>query len=73
MGGSSANIYIRKAYEELCKEFGKTLHTAPLEYCSDNAAMIGRYAVEAFKKEMFIDPYQIDIVSNKKRQSGTEL
>ncbi len=73
VGGSSANIYIRKAYEELCKEFGKTLHTAPLEYCSDNAAMIGRYAVEAFKKEMFIDPYQIDIVSNKKRQSGTEL
>ncbi|RUM75361.1 MAG: tRNA (adenosine(37)-N6)-threonylcarbamoyltransferase complex transferase subunit TsaD, partial [Sulfurovum sp.] len=45
VGGASANLYIREAYEELCGEFGKRLHTAPLKYCSDNAAMIGRYAV----------------------------
>ncbi|NOR55043.1 MAG: tRNA (adenosine(37)-N6)-threonylcarbamoyltransferase complex transferase subunit TsaD, partial [Sulfurovum sp.] len=38
VGGASANKYIREAYEKLCKEFGKTLHVAPLEYCSDNAA-----------------------------------
>ncbi len=73
VGGASANLYIRDAFNKLCKEFGKDLHTAPLEFCSDNAAMIGRYAIEAYKKELFIDPYKIDIVSNKKRQSGTEL
>ena len=73
VGGASANFYIREAYEKLCAEFGKTLHTAPLEYCSDNAAMIGRYAIEAYKNRLFIDPYQIDIVHTKKRQSGTQL
>jgi len=73
VGGASANLYIRKAYEKLCGEFGKKLHTAPLEYCSDNAAMIGRYAIEAYKKSLFIDPYSIDIIHTKKRQSGTLL
>ncbi len=73
VGGASANLYIRDAFNKLCKEFGKELHTVPLEFCSDNAAMIGRYAIEAYKKRLFIDPYDIDIVSNKKRQSGTEL
>ena len=73
VGGASANLYIRGAYEKLCSEFGKKLHTAPLEFCSDNAAMIGRYAVEAYKQELFIDPYKIDVVRTKKRQSGTLL
>lgn len=73
VGGASANLYIREAYEKLCLDFDKTLHTAPMKYCSDNAAMIGRYAVEAFKRELFIDPYEIDIVVSKKRQQGVEL
>ena len=73
VGGASANKYIRAAYEKLCKEFGKTLHVAPLEYCSDNAAMIGRYAIEAYEKKQFIDPNEIDIVSTKKQQSGMLL
>jgi len=73
VGGASANKYIRSAYHNLCDEFGKTLHVAPLEYCSDNAAMIGRYAVEAYEKKQFIDPNQIDIVSTKKQQSGMLL
>ena len=73
VGGASANLYIREAYEALCKKFGKSLHTAPLEFCSDNAAMIGRYAVEAYKKELFVDAYEIDVVHTKKRQSGTLL
>jgi N6-L-threonylcarbamoyladenine synthase len=73
VGGASANLYIREAYENLCQEFGKTLHTAPLEFCSDNAAMIGRYAVEAYKEKLFTDPYEIDVVHTKKRQSGTLL
>lgn len=73
VGGASANQYIREAYQALCNEFGKTLHVAPLQYCSDNAAMIGRYALEAYQKKAFIDPDQIDIVSTKKQQAGMLL
>lgn len=73
VGGASANQYLRNAYEGLCDEFGKTLHVAPLQYCSDNAAMIGRYALEAYAKKDFIAPDEIDIVSTKKQQSGMQL
>ena len=73
VGGASANKYIRSAYEKLCKEFGKTIHLAPLEYCSDNAAMIGRYALDAYEKKQFIDINEIDIVSTKKQQNGMLL
>jgi len=73
VGGASANRYLRSAYETLCTEFGKTMHTAPLEYCSDNAAMIGRYAIDAYEKKLFIDPNAIDIVSTKKQTAGTML
>ncbi len=73
VGGASANGYIRNAYEKLCSEFGKTLHVAPLKYCSDNAAMIGRYALDAYSKKQFIDPNDIDIISTKKQQSGMLL
>ena len=73
VGGASANKYIRNAYENLCKEFKKTLHVAPLEYCSDNAAMVGRYALDAYEKKQFIDPNEIDIVSTKKQQAGMLL
>ncbi|MCO4846052.1 MAG: tRNA (adenosine(37)-N6)-threonylcarbamoyltransferase complex transferase subunit TsaD [Sulfurovum sp.] len=73
VGGASANKYIRNAYQSLCDEFGKTLHVAPLEYCSDNAAMIGRYALEAYEKKLFIDPNELDIISTKKQQNGMLL
>jgi len=73
VGGASANLYLRSAYEKLCGEFGKTLHVAPLTYCSDNAAMIGRYALDAYAKEAFIDPHTIDLVSTKKQQAGMLL
>ncbi|MCF6205806.1 MAG: tRNA (adenosine(37)-N6)-threonylcarbamoyltransferase complex transferase subunit TsaD [Sulfurovum sp.] len=73
VGGASANLYIRNAYEELCNEFGKTLHVAPLQYCSDNAAMIGRYAVDAYEKKAFAAPEEVDIIVTKKQQSGMLL
>ncbi|GIU01339.1 tRNA N6-adenosine threonylcarbamoyltransferase [Sulfurovum sp. TSL6] len=73
VGGASANKYLRNAYQNLCDEFGKTMHVAPLEYCSDNAAMIGRYALEAYARNLFIDPNEIDIISNKKQQNGMLL
>ena len=73
VGGASANIYIREAYQELCNKFNKKLHLAPLKYCSDNAGMIGRYAIDAYAKQKFIEPNKIDIVSTKKQQSGMLL
>ena len=73
VGGASANKYIRNSYKKLCGEFGKSLHVAPIEYCSDNAAMIGRYALDAYEKKQFINPNKIDIVSTKKQQSGMML
>ncbi len=73
VGGASANLYLRKAYETLCKEFGKTMHTAPLEYCSDNAAMIGRYAVDAYHHNQLFDPHEIHVESTKKQQNGNFL
>lgn len=73
VGGASANNYIRSAYEELCKKFDKNLLVAPLEYCSDNAAMIGRCALDAYAKKAWIDPNDIDLVTTKKQEAGTFL
>jgi len=33
VGGASANMYLREAYQKLCSQYGKTLHLAPLKYC----------------------------------------
>ncbi len=53
VGGASQNLYVREKFLNLCNEFKINLHLAPLKYCSDNAAMIGRYAIDAFKEEKF--------------------
>lgn len=60
VGGASANKTIRAAFETLCSEYHKTLHLAPLEFCSDNAAMVGRLAVEKYKKGEFSSLEEID-------------
>jgi N6-L-threonylcarbamoyladenine synthase len=46
VGGASANIYLRNSCENLVNQFGAKQILAPLEYCSDNAVMIGRVALE---------------------------
>ncbi|NPA73716.1 MAG: tRNA (adenosine(37)-N6)-threonylcarbamoyltransferase complex transferase subunit TsaD [Epsilonproteobacteria bacterium] len=61
VGGASANGYLRNRLERLSKDFDMELLLAPLEYCSDNAAMIGRYAIEAYKKSLFTDIDKIKI------------
>jgi N6-L-threonylcarbamoyladenine synthase len=53
VGGASANLYLRDKFEKLCEEFGVRLHLTPLKYCSDNAVMIGRYAIEAYMRGDF--------------------
>lgn len=61
VGGASANIYLRTQLEELCKKHKTTLYLSELKYCSDNAAMIGRVAVEQFKQNDFISIEDIDV------------
>jgi N6-L-threonylcarbamoyladenine synthase len=53
VGGASANLYLREKIEALIKPFDAKLSLAELKYCSDNAAMIGRVALEMYEKEMF--------------------
>lgn len=53
VGGASANLYLRSQIEELLKPYNAKLLLSELNYCSDNAAMIGRVAVEMYEKGMF--------------------
>jgi N6-L-threonylcarbamoyladenine synthase len=55
VGGASANQALRGELEKLCAKFGSKLHLASLEFCSDNAAMIGRAGIEAYKMKRFVD------------------
>ena len=66
VGGASANIELRKNCEELCHKYNAPLLLAPLEFCSDNAAMIGRVAVEQYLNNEFIDINDIDVKSRIK-------
>jgi len=50
VGGASANLYLRRRLESLLETFKTPLYLAELSYCSDNAAMIGRVAVEEYHR-----------------------
>lgn len=66
VGGASANIHLRTQLEELCKKSNTNLYLSELKYCSDNAAMIGRVAVEQYKQNDFIRIQDIDVQSRIK-------
>ena len=66
VGGASANIHLRAQLEELCKKYNTTLYLSELKYCSDNAVMIGRVAVEQYKQNDFITIENIDVQSRIK-------
>ncbi len=53
VGGASANLYLREKIKTLTDKYSTNLHLAELKYCSDNAVMIGRYGVEAYKRGRF--------------------
>jgi N6-L-threonylcarbamoyladenine synthase len=53
VGGASANLYLRGRIEHLLAPYGATLLLAELKYCSDNAAMIGRIAVDLYARKAF--------------------
>jgi len=61
VGGASANLYLRSQIEELLKPHNAQLLLSELQYCSDNAAMIGRVAVDMYKQKMFSSLEELDI------------
>lgn len=48
VGGASANLHLRDKIEALLKPHKAELLLAELRYCSDNAAMIGRVAIDMY-------------------------
>ncbi len=66
VGGASANKALRSQIEKLCAEFNCELLLSELKYCSDNAAMIGRIAVEQYLQKDFTTIEAIDIQSRVK-------
>lgn len=66
VGGASANLYLRGELEAFCATKKAKLHTAKMEFCSDNAAMIGRCAVEAYVKGVFIALADLKVRSSSK-------
>jgi len=63
VGGASANKSLRTKIEKLCNNYDAKLLLAPMEYCSDNAAMIGRVAIEQFEFNDFVNIDKIDVQS----------
>lgn len=66
VGGASANLELRGNIEKLCQEFDTKLYLSELKYCSDNAAMIGRVAVEQYQQNDFIAINDIDVTPRLK-------
>lgn len=63
VGGVSANRYIREELQKMVKPFKLELISPELQYCSDNGAMIGRFAIELFKQNQFTDIEKLEIKS----------
>ncbi len=62
VGGASANQEVRRVFADLCATFGATLHLAPLEFCADNAAMVGRCGIEGYLQEAFTDALTLEAI-----------
>ena len=54
-GGVAANSALREKLQSLCHEKGSGFFYPPIEYCTDNAAMIGRAACFKFQEGLFAD------------------
>ena len=61
MGGASANLNLRARLRDLCESASCELLVAPLEFCSDNAAMIARAGREKFLRGEFSDTIGLKI------------
>ena len=69
VGGASANLALRGELEKLAKKYNFKLIYPKLEYCSDNAAMIGRVAVEMYKNKDFTNLKDLKVYSKIKFQT----
>jgi N6-L-threonylcarbamoyladenine synthase len=63
VGGAAANKKLRAELELLAKKYKFDLLFPKIEFCSDNAAMIGRVGVEAYHKKMFKNYADFDVAS----------
>jgi N6-L-threonylcarbamoyladenine synthase len=54
-GGVSANSYLRSQLQEKANKLGWEIYIPKLEYCTDNAAMIGMVAYYKYLKKDFAD------------------
>ena len=54
-GGVSANSFLRQSMTQACEKAGAELFLAPLEYCTDNAAMAAGLAYHKFRANLFAD------------------
>ncbi len=61
VGGASANLRLRKSLENLCQTYNSKLLFAPLKYCSDNAYMIARAALDKYAKSDFCDGFNVQM------------
>lgn len=61
VGGASANLYLKNRLEKLCKRYDLNLFTAQMKFCSDNAAMIGRCAIEAYRQKQFVKFEELEV------------
>jgi len=61
VGGASANLYLRSQIEELLRPYKAELYLSELQYCSDNAAMIGRVGIEMYKAGIFSSLESLEI------------
>ncbi|MBU0631723.1 tRNA (adenosine(37)-N6)-threonylcarbamoyltransferase complex transferase subunit TsaD [bacterium] len=63
VGGASANLYLRSQIEKLIAPYGAPLLLSELKYCSDNAAMIGRVAVDMYERGLFTSHNELHVSS----------
>jgi N6-L-threonylcarbamoyladenine synthase len=73
VGGVSANAYIKGGFKKLCDEFGMKMHEVNLRFTSDNAAMIGRAAVEPLRSGDFDTIDTLKVGATKQLQVGSKL
>ncbi|WP_151901361.1 tRNA (adenosine(37)-N6)-threonylcarbamoyltransferase complex transferase subunit TsaD [Sulfurimonas hydrogeniphila] len=66
VGGASANQYLRGEIKKLLQPYNAQLLLSDLEYCSDNAAMIGRVAVDMYKQGMFTSLEEVSVAARVK-------
>ena len=72
VGGASANLHLRGLLTDLCERAGCEILFAPMKFCSDNAAMIARAAIEKLRKKEFTAPAELEIIPHLNLRSAFE-